>query len=92
MQPHSTPVACAGAVVAAHGFIQGKLTLSVAKLPNRLVNYTVEVSSDLRAWSSGPEAVETLEDSPEALRARAVLPVDGAAYAGFIRLRVEIAE
>ena len=67
------------------------LTLSVSKLANRAVRYRAEASSDLRAWRSDAQAVETLEDSPEALRARAGAPVNPGSP-NFIRLRVEVIE
>jgi len=51
--------------------VDGRLVLDVALNPEALdVRLNIEASGDLRAWLSGPEAVEILERSPERLLVR----------------------
>ncbi len=52
------------------------------------IDYTVEVSSDLANWQSGPPHTVTTIDTPTVLEVRAAAPIPGSGQR-FLRLRVD---
>jgi hypothetical protein len=61
-------------------------TLSVERVQRPLIDYIAEVSSDLAHWSSGPDALDVVEDSEGCLTVRDRMPREG--NRRFIRLSV----
>ncbi|MCX6865754.1 MAG: SUMF1/EgtB/PvdO family nonheme iron enzyme, partial [Verrucomicrobia bacterium] len=73
------------------GIENGYLTLTVTRNPAAAatVRFTVQVSSDLGTWLSGPADVTILEDNPARLKARDNTPVSSSPRR-FARLQVMV--
>ena len=86
MTPTTSSVFLSGSIVEAGGqkYLAVTITRS-AEAPD--IDYTVEVSSDLFTWTSGPAEVITLTDTPTQLVVRDNTPVQDV-MARFLRLRV----
>src|SRR5207247_10851680 len=89
LDPTTTPTPTAflsASIIEASGQNYFAMTLTrSAEAPD--INYTVEVSSDLLTWASGPAEIVTLTDTPTQLVVRDNTPVPDAT-ARFLRLRV----
>ncbi len=67
------------------------LEFSLARRIDHPAQLTVEVSSDLTNWSSGPSATQVITDTPTALIVRDLMPVGPDAPARFMRVKAEVA-
>jgi len=86
MTPTTSSAFLSGSIVEDSG--QKYLAMTVtrtAEAPD--INYTVEVSSDLFTWTSGPAEIVTLTDTATQLVVRDNTPVQDV-MARFLRLRV----
>ncbi len=70
---------------------QRYLQLSIPRRADHPATLTVEVSSDLVAWNSGPSATVTVTDTPQALVVRDLTPLGPAVVRRFMRLKTELA-
>ena len=86
MTPTTSSAFLSASIVEASGqkYLAMTLTRS-AEAPD--INYTVDVSSDLLTWASGPAEIVTLTNTPTQLVVRDNTPVPDAT-ARFMRLRV----
>ncbi|MEI7910134.1 MAG: hypothetical protein WCK77_10895 [Verrucomicrobiota bacterium] len=83
--PPATPVAVV--MVAGQRFLQ----MTVPRRVDHPATLTVQVTSNLANWSSGPAATVVVTDSPAALVVRDLTPLGGAAPQRFMRLKAELA-
>lgn len=81
----ATPLALAE--VSGHKYLE----ISVPRLQNRLMSTTVEVSDDLKNWTSGDAVTEVVSSTDSLLVVRDKTPMGSAAPRRFMRLRADAA-
>lgn len=69
----------------------GHRQISIPRLIGRPAKLTVEVSTSLTGWQSGPAVTETVSDGPEAWIVRDLTPAGPGQPRRFMRLKVETA-
>lgn len=67
------------------------LQISIPRRSDHPATLTVQVSSDLAAWDSGPSATVTVSDTPQALVVRDLTPLGPPVVRRFMRLKTELA-
>jgi hypothetical protein len=66
------------------------LEISIPRLRNRMLSTTVEVSDDLKTWTSGDAVTEVVTSSDEVLVVRDKTPVGAGVPRRFMRLKAEV--
>jgi len=66
------------------------LQISFPRRADHLATLTVQVSSDLSNWASGPASTATVSDTPQALVVRDLTPLGSGAPKRFMRLKAEL--